>query len=100
MLRMAAGRNPDDPELAALEGELSVHSSIFRQYWNKHHVYEKSTGMTQLCHPEVGEVEVKFIAWRTRATPNQILVTYTPEPGSPSAHAVDLLRSMIATHRR
>jgi hypothetical protein len=100
MLRMAAGRNPDDPELTALVGELSVHSSIFRQYWNKHHVYEKSTGMTQLCHPEVGDIDLNFIAWRTRATPNQILVTYTPEPGSPSAHAVDLLGSMIATHRR
>ena len=100
MLRMAAGRNPDDPDLTALVGELSVASSTFRQYWNKHHVYEKSTGMTLLRHPQVGDIDLTFIAWRTSATPNQILVTYTPEPGSPSAHAIDLLGSMIATHRR
>lgn len=100
MLRMAAGRNPDDPELTALVGELSVHSSTFRHYWNQHHVHEKSTGMTQLRHPEVGDIDLDFIAWRTLATPNQTLVTYTPAPGSPSAHAVDLLGSMIATHRR
>ncbi len=100
MLRMAAGRTPDDPDLTALVGELSVHSPTFRQYWHKHHVYEKSTGLTQLHHPQIGDIDLTFIAWRTPASPNQTLVTYTPEPGSPSAHAIDLLGSITATSRR
>lgn len=95
MLRMAAGRNPHDPAVMALVDELSVHSLTFRKYWCEHHVYEKSTGLTQLRHPEVGDIDLTFIAWATPATPNQILVTYTPEPGSVSADAVDRLAVKI-----
>lgn len=93
MLRMAAGRNPDDAGLTALVGELSTHSPAFRRYWSNHHVYAKSTGVTQLRHPDIGDIDLTFIAWSTPASPNQTLVTYTPEPGSPSARAIGLLGS-------
>jgi transcriptional regulator with XRE-family HTH domain len=92
MLRMAAGRDSDDAELTALVGELSEQSPVFRQYWGEHHVYRKSTGVTRLRHPEVGDIDLTFIAWTTPASPNQTLVTYTPEPQSPSAQAVARLR--------
>ncbi|WP_083452758.1 helix-turn-helix transcriptional regulator [Mycolicibacterium goodii] len=92
MLRMAAGRNPDDPDLMALVGDLSLRSAAFRHYWNEHHVYEKSTGLTQIRHPEVGDLDLTFIAWRAPAPPNQCLVTYTPEAGSRSAWALERLR--------
>ena len=49
MLRMAAGRNPDDSELTAVVGELATHSSTFRRYW-RHHVYASLNGLTQLEH--------------------------------------------------
>ena len=94
MLRMAAGRDPDDPELVSLIGELTMHSPTFRHIWNGHHVYEKATGLTQLRHPEVGDVDLVFVAWKTSSSPNQTLITYTPEPGSPSAQALHLLGAM------
>ncbi|WP_080628249.1 helix-turn-helix transcriptional regulator [Mycolicibacterium smegmatis] len=93
MLRMAGGRNPEDPDLTALIRDLSLRSAAFRRYWNEHHVYEKSTGLTQLSHPDVGDLDLTFIAWRAPATPNQFLVTYTPEAGSPSARALERLRA-------
>jgi hypothetical protein len=75
MLLMAAGRNPDDSELTAVVGELATHSSTFRQYWSKHHVYAKSTGLTQLSHPEFGDIDLTFIAWTTPATPKKVCTT-------------------------
>jgi hypothetical protein len=37
-LRLAAGRHPDDPELATLVGELSMKSEEFRRWWARHDV--------------------------------------------------------------
>jgi transcriptional regulator with XRE-family HTH domain len=97
MLRMAAGRNPDDPDLTALIGELTMRSTTFQHFWNKHHVYEKASGLTQLRHPQVGEIDLTFVAWKVSSSPNQTLITYTPEPGSPSAQALQLLAAMTTT---
>ena len=96
MLRATAGKMPDDPDLTALVGELSVHSSTFRRLWNAHHVYEKSTGLTQLRHPQVGDLDLTFVAWTTPSSPNQSVVTYTAQRDSPSADALSLLGSMTA----
>ncbi|WP_102418779.1 helix-turn-helix transcriptional regulator [Mycobacterium sp. 4858] len=98
MLRTAAGKVPDDPDLTALVGELSVFSSTFRRLWSTHHVYEKSTGVTQLRHPQVGDLDLTFVGWTTPTSPNQTVVTYTAEPGSPSADALNLLSSITATN--
>lgn len=92
MLRMAAGRDPDDVELTSLIGELSAHNPAFRRHWSEHHVYEKSTGLTRLHHTGFGDLDLTFIAWSTPAAPDQILVTYTPEPGSASADTIERLR--------
>lgn len=98
MLRTAAGKTPDDPHLAALVGELSVNSSTFRRLWSTHHVYEKSTGLTQLRHPQVGDFDLTFVAWTTPSSPNQSVVTYTAKQGTSSAVALNLLGSMTATN--
>jgi hypothetical protein len=100
MLRMAAGETPDDPELAALVGDLSVHSETFRRLWARHHVHQKASGVAQLRHPEVGDLDLGYVTWTPSASPNQMLVTYTPEAGSASARAMGLLGSLAATHRR
>lgn len=96
MMRMALGRTPDDPDLTALVADLSARSPRFRRYWSEHHVYEKSTGLTRMRHPVVGDIDLAFLAWRLQPAPHHLLVTYTPEPGSASAHALDRLRSSIA----
>nr|WP_256735922.1 helix-turn-helix transcriptional regulator [Mycolicibacterium hippocampi] len=97
MLRLAAGRNADDPRLTALINELSRHSTTFRRFWDDHHVYEKASGLTLLRHHEVGDIDLNFVTWTTPASPDQMLITYMPEPASRSAEALRLLQSSIST---
>lgn len=50
----------------------------------------------QLRHPHVGDFDLTFRPWTTPSAPNQVVVTYTVEQGSPSADALNLLGSMAA----
>jgi len=92
-LRMDAGCHPDDPRLAALVGELSVKSEDFRRLWATHDVKEKSYGVKHLMHPLVGELTLNFESFRLADGTDQALITYSAEPGSPSAEALRLLAS-------
>jgi transcriptional regulator with XRE-family HTH domain len=89
-LRDASARHRDDPDLQALVGELSVKSEEFRQLWARHDVRQKSFGVKEFRHPEVGRLTLSYEA--LEITDNgQTLVTYAAEAGSPSAEALDLL---------
>lgn len=90
-LRMDAGCYPDDPELAALVGELSVKSELFRQLWAKHDVKDKSFGTKRLRHPLVGEMTLSYETLKMPSEPDLFLSTYHAEPGTPSAEALQLL---------
>ncbi|QKZ19192.1 helix-turn-helix domain-containing protein [Streptomyces chartreusis] len=92
-LRMDAGCHPDDPRLSALVGELSVKSEEFRRLWAIHDVKEKSYGVKRLRHRLVGELTLNFESFRLTDGTEQNLITYHPEPGSPSAEALRLLAS-------
>ncbi|MFE5817955.1 helix-turn-helix domain-containing protein [Streptomyces sp. NPDC056479] len=92
-LRMDAGCHPDDPRLSALVGELSVKSEEFRRLWAIHDVKEKGYGVKRLRHPLVGELTLNFESFRLTDGTEQTLITYHPEPGSPSAEALRLLAS-------
>lgn len=94
-LRLDAGHHPDDPALMALVGELSIKSADFRRWWAEHPVRRKAPGFKRVSHPMLGELEV---ATETMTLPDgAVLVTYTPEPGSPSADALRLLRTLSAS---
>jgi transcriptional regulator with XRE-family HTH domain len=92
-LRMDAGCHPDDPELSALVGELSVKSEEFRRLWAAHDVKEKGHGVKRLRHPLVGELVLSFETLQIADSCEECLVTYHAEPGSPSADALRLLSS-------
>lgn len=92
-LRMDAGRYPDDPKLSALVGELSVKSEEFRHLWAAHNVKEKSHGGKRLRHPLVGELALSYETLKLPDDPDQSLIVYHAEPGSPSAEALQLLAS-------
>ncbi|MEV5885533.1 helix-turn-helix transcriptional regulator [Streptomyces sp. NPDC052020] len=92
-LRMDAGCHPDDPQLSALVGELSVKSEEFRRLWAAHDVKEKTHGEKRLRHPLVGEVTLYFETFRPADDGEQSLITYHAEPGSASADALRLLAS-------
>jgi transcriptional regulator with XRE-family HTH domain len=95
-LRMEAGRDPDDAELAELVGELSLASPEFARWWADHDVYEKTHGTKRIDHPEVGEMTLHYETLVLPDQPGQTLVTYTAEPGSPSDTALRLLATLAA----
>ncbi|MET9957625.1 helix-turn-helix transcriptional regulator [Streptomyces sp. NPDC006326] len=95
-LRMYAGRHPEDEQLPALVGELSVKNEEFRRLWAAHTVADKSHGVKRLRHPLVGELELSFETLTLPDDPEQSLVAFHAAPGSPSADALRLLSSWAA----
>jgi transcriptional regulator with XRE-family HTH domain len=97
MLRLEAGRNPNDPALITLVGELSTRSEIFRQRWASHDVQFHRSGRKRLRHPVVGELDLNFESMELPSEPGLFLNVYTATPGSPSADALKMLASWAAT---
>ncbi|MEU2154957.1 helix-turn-helix transcriptional regulator [Streptomyces sp. NPDC019396] len=91
VLRLCAGCYPDDPQLSALIGELSVKSDEFRTLWAAHTVQEKGHGTKRLHHRLVGELTLSYETLRLPDDEDLHLVTYHAEPESASAASLGLL---------
>lgn len=81
-------------------GELSTHSPEFRTWWSGHTVRLHTSGTKRLNHPVVGELTIGYDVLTIQATPGLRITTYLPEPSTPSADALDMLRSWLATQER
>ncbi|GGO49517.1 helix-turn-helix transcriptional regulator [Streptomyces lasiicapitis] len=90
-LRMDLGRHPCDDRLCDLLGELSVRSEEFRALWAEQLVREHSHGVERLRHPVAGDLTLRRETLRLPDTPDQALVTYAAEQGSPSSAALAVL---------
>lgn len=97
MLRLEAGRNPHDPELMKLVGELSMHSELFRQRWASHDVVFHRSGIKRLHHPVVGDLDLDFESMELPSEPGLVMNVYTAPAGSPSADGLRVLASWAAT---
>lgn len=97
LLRAEAGRDPYDRRLSDLIGELSTRSEEFRGRWAAHNVQIHTSGVKLLHHPIVGDLDLPFESFPMAGDPNQSLLTYTSEPGSPTRDALNLLASWAAT---
>ncbi|WP_406184474.1 helix-turn-helix transcriptional regulator [Streptomyces sp. NBC_01006] len=96
-LRMCAGEHPDDEQLSALVGELSVKNEVFRRLWAAHTLADNKThGVKNLRHPLVGELSLSFETLALPGDSAQALVTYHAAPGSPSQDALRMLASWSA----
>ncbi|TQM32940.1 helix-turn-helix transcriptional regulator [Nocardia bhagyanarayanae] len=91
VLRLDAGRHPDDPLLAELVGELAVKSPQFRRWWADHNVRERSHGTKRYHHPLVGDLTIDYESVSLPGDPDQTLCIYTAEAGSASETALRLL---------
>ncbi len=95
-LRMEAAKDPDDPDLAVLVGELSVQDSDFRTWWATHQVNSASYGTKHYRHPVVGGLTLDCDTWDSPDGSGQRLMILTAEPGTPSHDALRILASWTA----
>ena len=99
MLRLEAGRNPNDRDLVRLVGELSTQSELFRQRWASRDVKYHRSGMKRIHHPIVGDLDLNFESLQLPSEPGLVLNVYTAPADSPTADALKLLASWAATQR-
>ncbi|HWO59220.1 MAG TPA: helix-turn-helix transcriptional regulator [Umezawaea sp.] len=93
-LRSVLGSEADDPRLVTLIGELSLHSERFRTLWARHDVRQKSSGLTELLHPQVGPLDLRYEKLVLPES-GQVLITYHADPGSPSEERLRLLGTLV-----
>lgn len=97
MLRLEAGRNPHDPALIELVGELSTRSEVFRRRWASHDVQFHRSGQKRLRHPVVGQLDLNFESMELPSEPGLVLNVYTAASGSPTADGLAVLASWAVT---
>ena len=97
ILRTEAGRDPHDKDLHDLVDELSTRSGDFRHRWSTHNVRYHGAGIKHFHHHEVGGLELAYESVDMLSEPGLTLTLYAADPGSPTAHALDLLASWAAT---
>lgn len=97
MLRLEAGRNPHDPDLIRLVGELSTQSELFRERWASRDVMFHRSGVKRLHHPVVGDLDLNYESMELPSEPGLVMNVYTAPAGSPTADALRMLASWAAT---
>lgn len=90
-LRLTAGRYPDDPLLAGLVGELTMHSPEFAAMWADHRILACDVADYEMHHPIVGTLTVTQQTLQSPQGNGPAVVIATATPGSPSATALRLL---------
>jgi transcriptional regulator with XRE-family HTH domain len=92
-LREAAGSDPDDQRLRSLIDELSAASERFRELWARADVGYR-VGVIHMRHPKVGDLYLHRNSFNIPHSGGQHMLTYSAEPGSPSARALEELRTL------
>ncbi|WAC57144.1 helix-turn-helix domain-containing protein [Gordonia sp. SL306] len=100
MLRLEAGRNPNDKALIQLVGELSTRSELFRQRWASQDVRFHRSGRKRLRHPVVGQLDLDFEGMELPSEPGLYLNIYTAAAGTPTADGLKLLASWAASQEQ
>lgn len=93
LLRREAASYPNDPQLITLVGELSVQDRDFGQWWAAHHVGGQRIGKKNLEHPMVGNLCLDWDTLTCASDPDQQLVTWSADPGTPDHDRLSILAS-------
>ncbi|WP_418955260.1 helix-turn-helix domain-containing protein [Streptomyces tritici] len=96
ILRLEAGRYPQDRQLADLVGELTLCSPEFSGWWNDHRVLRRTHGAKHYRHPLVGDLHFAYESFQVPGDAEQTLCVYSVEPGSETAQALQVLASWTA----
>lgn len=95
-LRLVAGRYPDDRRLAELVGQLVMNSPDFAERWARHPVRTCTSGIKQIHHPVVGEMELAFENLQIPGDSGQRMIAYSAAPGTVSEASLRLLGSSLS----
>lgn len=91
VLRTSTGRHPDDPHGRALIDRLLAASPEFASLWADHEVaWRPGPQRKTFLHPQVGRIELDCEELSAQ-NDSQILLVYTPTPGTQSAERLRLL---------
>ncbi|MFD6196521.1 helix-turn-helix transcriptional regulator [Mycobacteriaceae bacterium NPDC060252] len=78
-LRMDAARQPDNPRLADLIGELSASDSDFRSWWSSQDVsHHNTSGRKRYRHPAIGEFSLDWQIYHRETTVTTRLAFLVP----------------------
>lgn len=89
MLRLDAGRHPNDPRTIELVDELSAESEVFAHLWSKCHVATRVVpDMKVVDHPVLGVIRLHVESVTTPEDPDQVLQVLFPASDSVSQSAV------------
>ncbi|MFB9661081.1 helix-turn-helix transcriptional regulator [Glycomyces mayteni] len=90
-LRKMAALFPEDAELTALIGELSVAHRDFAEMWARAEVKDCNIGWVRFDHPMVGLIQLYKDQFRVADGSGQMLVTLTAAPGTDGYEKLQLL---------
>jgi transcriptional regulator with XRE-family HTH domain len=96
ILRTEAGRDPHDPLIHDLVGELATRSEEFQRRWANHDVRLHGAGTKTFHHNAVGYLELAYESVDMVSDPGLTLTIYAAEPASRTAEALALLGSLTA----
>lgn len=96
ILRTEAGRDPRDPQMHDLVGELATRSDDFRRRWSNHDVRVHAAGSKTFHHTAVGDLELAYENVEMLSEPGLSLTIYAAEPASRTEEALALLASWTA----
>jgi hypothetical protein len=88
VLRMEAALHPDDPDLIALVGELSIRDPDFRTWWTNHPVHGFGAITRTFHHPVAGTLTLNVHQLSVGTNPDLLVVAYTAPPESASRQAL------------
>ena len=91
--RELSGSCPTDPRMRALIAELSDASPRFRELWGRAEVGYR-LGIHHMRHPLVGDLFLYRHRLNAPYPGGEHVLMYRAEPGSPSAQALEELRSL------
>src|SRR6478735_2879918 len=97
ILRTEAGRDPHDPLMHELVGELATRSEEFQRRWANHNVRLHGAGTKAFHHDAVGDLDLAYESVDMVSDPGLTLTIYAAEPASRTAQALTLLGSLTAT---
>jgi hypothetical protein len=100
VLRMEAGRFPNDRGISDLVGELAVKSKEFPRWWADQRVVARTHGTERFRHQLVGDLELEWQRLVLPGDEDQMIFVWFAAPGSPAAEKLALLASWNAPATR